>query len=397
MDNHFDVVIIGGGASGLFCASLLGKKNIKTLVLEKNKSLGRKILISGGGRCNFTNKNITFSNFQSLNNHFFKSALSRYTSQDFIDLVDQHKIKWFEKEDGQLFCETSAKDIIAMLLKEINSNNSVEILTSQNIKSVGKKDHFVIQTLNEEYTTENLIMASGGLSIPTIGASDFGYQVAKKFNLKLVETSPALVPYVNDQTVFDTSDLSGVSLPVQTTVNRVSHKGSLLFTHKGLSGPVILTNSLYYGAGDTITIDFLPEEDVEHLIATEKKRSGKRKLETILKGKLPERFLKKWVEAYGSDKEIANLKSKEIQKFTDSLKSWKIVPKSTEGYRKAEVTKGGVSTSELSSKTMESKKIDNLYFIGEVVDVTGELGGYNFQWAWASAFVAAEAIINHES
>lgn len=387
----YDYIIIGAGAAGLMACSLLANKGAKVLLLEQNKSVGRKILISGGGKCNFTNTDATAINYKSENKHFAKSPMARYSPWDFIDLVQKHDIQYYEKKLGQLFCESSAKEIVDMLLKECKQSGKASIKTSVKVVDVEKNnDIFSILTNNgDSFEGKNVVVASGGLSIPSLGANDFGYKVGKKFGHKLIETRPALVPFtLHDE---ELAELSGVSIDVIVSNGRASFEEDILFTHKGLSGPGILQISLHWLPGEEITINFLPKIDLESEFIKIKNKSGSVMASSFLRKHLPDRFVKKWCALYLQDetKYIANLTKEELTSFCQKINAWKVIPKGTEGYRKAEVTIGGVSTDQISSKSMESQNEKGLYFIGEVVDVTGWLGGYNFQWAWASAHALA--------
>lgn len=393
MSELFDVVVIGAGAAGLMCASECGQSGLRTALLEQNKQVGRKILISGGGRCNFTNKNTTSEQLASKNTHFSKSALSQYAPYDFIELIKKYEIPYFEKHRGQLFCEKSAKDVVAMLLKECESGN-VDLRLQSVVEDIDKLDDvFEIKTTRGVFRARHVVVSTGGLSIPTLGANGVGYQWAKKWGHRLIETSPALVPLLLDEAEDQNlSELSGVSLPVKISVPEISFEEDLLFTHKGISGPAVLQISLYWKPKEVMTIDFLPTVDLNKLMLN---LAPKAYLENELKKYLPTRFVEKWVKLHGREKTyLAEWSKKERLALAEALKNWRIIPKGTEGYRKAEVTRGGVSTDRLSSKTMESQLTPGLYFIGEVVDVTGWLGGYNFQWAWASAFACAQGIIS---
>lgn len=391
MEESFDVIVIGAGAAGLMAAAQLASRGNKTLLLEHNRQVGRKILISGGGRCNFTNRTVLPSDFHSDNLHFAKSALSRYTPEDFIDLVESYKIPYYEKKLGQLFCETSAKEIVDMLLSECKKYGA-EIRLGQKILSVDKTENqFLLKDFKQSFFCSNLVIATGGLPLESLGASDFGYKIAKQFGLKTTVTQPALVPFVLFE---DFSILSGVSLPVVITVNDRLVADDLLFTHKGLSGPAILKASLFWNPSDSLQINFVPGIDLQELLKKTRLQRPKVGLENYLKEFVPSRLIEKFRERYSwPSKILADLSFDEIEQVAAQLTSFKVTPKDTEGYRKAEVTKGGVCTSELSSKTLEARKVAGLYFIGEVVDVTGLLGGYNFQWAWASAHAVAEAIL----
>lgn len=385
-----DVLIIGAGAAGLMCAIEAGKRGRKVLVIEHAEKIGKKILISGGGRCNFTNTNTKPENFISSNPHFCKSALSRYTPQDFISLVDKHKIKYHEKKLGQLFCDDSSREIVAMLQKECD-DAGVEILVDCKVNEIKKSNEFSIQTNLGKFTCESLVIATGGVSIPKMGATDFGYRVAKQFDLKLTEIKPGLVQFtLNKNELAIWNELSGVSINSIVSLNENSFRENILFTHKGLSGPAILQVSSYWNIGDEISINLLLDNDIEELIINYSER--KIELNNFLSKYLPSRFVKKWCDVYFKSKPINQINSQEIKYVKEIIHSWKLIPSGTEGFTKAEVTVGGIDTDELSSKTMESKKVKGLYFIGEAVDVTGWLGGYNFQWAWASGYAAGEYV-----
>jgi predicted Rossmann fold flavoprotein len=384
---RYDVIIIGAGAAGLMCAIVAGKRGRKVLIIEHAEKIGKKILISGGGRCNFTNIDAKPENFISENLHFSKSALARYTPQDFLSLVEKHNIKYHEKKLGQLFCNTSAKEIIAMLQKECD-DAGVEIKVNCTVTGIIKNEKFTIKTNIGDFEPESVVIASGGISIPQMGATDFGYKIAKQFGLNLTKILPGLVPFVIKNNPF--AELSGVSVDSVVSCNGTSFRENILFTHKGLSGPAILQISSYWNDGNEISINLLPDKNITQLI--EDSKASKIELLNLLSQHLPKRFAEKWCELYFKSKLINRLSEKDIKLISDKLHSFKIIPDGTEGFGKAEVTKGGIDTGELSSKTMESKKVKGLYFIGEVVDVTGWLGGYNFQWAWASAYAAGQFV-----
>ncbi len=395
MNKDYDVIIIGGGAAGLMAASVCGKRGKKTLLLEANKNLGKKILISGGGRCNFTNLFATHENFLSQNPHFFKSALKRYSPYDFLDLIESYGIEYVEKAQGQLFCKNSARDIVNMLESECRKYE-VEILLNSSAQNIYKRDDFFeVRTSGEEFNSKSLIIATGGLPIAQIGGNDFGLKLAKSFGMSTTSVEPALVPYkLSESLLKKTSLLSGVSLPVRISNSKISFDEDLLFTHRGLSGPAILQISLYWNSGESVNINFLPSIDLDDLLSY-KRSHPKRSIDTFLKGQLPKKFVEFWCvkESLSLTDKLADYSNDSLGAILDKLKNFEITPVGTEGYRKAEVMRGGVSTEELSSKTMESKTVSNLYFIGEVVDVTGQLGGYNFQWAWASAHAAGLSVI----
>lgn len=384
----FDAIIIGAGAAGLFCAAQAGKRGRKVLVLEHNSQVGRKILISGGGRCNFTNINTKAENFISANPHFCKSALTRYTPQDFVELVKKHRIEFYEKKLGQLFCRESSRQIVEMLLKEC-SLGKVKILNDCSIKVVRKDNFFELETTQGNFSCESLVIATGGLSFPKIGATDFGYKIARQFGLKIVPTSPSLVPLVfAGEKSF--SRLAGVSIDANISTNKTDFRENILFTHKGLSGPAVLQISNYWQREKQISIDLLPDFDAAELF--EKNTQSKQTVENFLSKFLPNRFAEIFAAELFSDKPLNQLSRKEREKIVETLNNWQVLFKETEGYHKAEVTRGGIDTNAISSQTMETKQVKGLYFIGEVVDVTGWLGGYNFQWAWASGFAAGNSI-----
>ncbi len=391
---QFDTIIIGAGAAGLMCAIEAGKRGRKVLVLEYAEKIGKKILISGGGRCNFTNLHVIPDNFISNNPHFCKSALARYTPNDFIALVEKHGIKYHEKKLGQLFCSGSAKEIVQLLQTECE-DAGIEIKVNCAIGKIeqvndlkSSETAFRVTSNIGEFTSESLVIATGGISIPQMGATDFGYKTAKQFGIKLTKTVPGLVPFILNEKSY--SELSGLSIDSVVTCNGTKFRENILFTHKGLSGPAILQISNYWNEGDEISIDLLPEIDLLSLI--DKSITNKTELVNVLANIYPKRFTEKWCELNITSKPVNRLSEKEIEKIIELLHNWILIPKGTEGFGKAEVTKGGVDTGELSSKTMESKKVSGLYFIGEVVDVTGWLGGYNFQWAWASGYAAGQVI-----
>jgi predicted Rossmann fold flavoprotein len=380
----FDVIIIGGGAAGLFCAIEAGKRGRKTLVIEHNSQVGRKILISGGGRCNFTNKEVSANNFISQNPHFCKSALARYTPQDFVELVKKHKIQYYEKKLGQLFCRESSRQIVEMLLAECEKAK-VEIRLNCSVKNIAKDDFFSIETNQGIFECESLVIATGGLSFPKIGATDFGYKIARQFGLKIVETRPSLVPLIFAKENF--SKLAGISIDSIIKSGKREFRENILFTHRGLSGPAILQISNYWQKEKPISIDLLPNENALEIL--EKNQNGKQNLDNFLSKFLPNRFAEIFVK---NNKPLNQISKKELAQIAEKINNWQVLFNETEGYHKAEVTLGGVSTDELSSQTMESKKVKGLYFIGEVMDVTGWLGGYNFQWAWSSGFVCGQNV-----
>jgi predicted Rossmann fold flavoprotein len=375
-----DIVVIGAGAAGLMCASTIGREK-KVHVIEHNKTPGKKILISGGGRCNFTNIHSSFDDFVSNNPHFFKSALSSYSPYDFIDLIEKYKIPYFEKKLGQLFCKNSAKEVLAALLNECKEAEVKFLYGQKDLKIRDMDNYFLIQNEKVYLTTKKLVIATGGLSIPTIGATDLGYRVAKKFGHKIIPTRPALVPFKDDNFI----GLSGISAIVEIKTNKFSVKEDILITHKGFSGPAILKASLHWNSGDKITINWMPALDLEKLIFGNK-RVG---IEKLLSEHLPNRLAAHFCEGMGSAMDTSK---KDIEALIKNITKFEFIPQGTEGYKKAEVTVGGVDTAKISSKTMESKLRPGLFFIGEVLDVTGQLGGHNFQWAWASGKAAGKVL-----
>lgn len=386
-----DVIIIGAGAAGLMCGIESGKRKRSTLILDHANKPGKKILMSGGGRCNFTNLNVTPDNFISQNKHFCKSALSRYTQWNFIALVDKYKVPYHEKTLGQLFCDNKAKDILNLLLQECEDND-VPIRLNTSIQAIEKKSahHYILQTTNGIYHCESLVIATGGLSIPTMGASPLGYQVAEQFGLKVWPTCAGLVPFtldVDDKNRY--SAFSGVSLNATVSNQRISFNEGLLFTHRGLSGPSILQISSYWRPGETVTIDLLPSHDIYHELEA---LSSHVELQTVLSQYIPKRLLITFLEAELLKTKVNSLTAPQLHHIQASLQQWSIKPCGTEGYRTAEVTLGGVDCDGVSSKTMESKDNPGLFFIGEVLDVTGWLGGYNFQWAWSSGWAAGQFV-----
>ena len=416
---HYDVIIIGAGASGLYCALTAGRRGRRVLVIDHANKAGKKILMSGGGRCNFTNYFVEPEHFIGANPHFCKSALSRYPSWEFIGMVEAHQIPYHEREHGQLFCDDSAQDILTMLLDEctavgvqIKLNTQInhvqttdhdkakrfELITS---KKLGKKDvASESQSSQTRYSCESLVVATGGLSIPTMGASGIGYELAQQFGHTLIATDASLVPFTfTDKTGELIRSLAGISLPVIASNERISFKLPVLFTHRGLSGPAMLQLSNYWHSGETISINLLPDVDVTDILLTRKKSHPRQLIRTVLAENTDNALPKKLLAALQTqlwddikDTELANIKDERLSELGATLNGWQLKPSGTEGYRTAEVTRGGVKTDEVSSKTMQSNLQDGLYFIGEVLDVTGWLGGYNFQWAWASGFVSGEVV-----
>jgi len=391
MSNFVDTIIIGGGAAGLFTAAFAAKNGKKVLILEHNKTCGKKIRISGGGRCNFTNIHTTHDNFLSENPHFCKSALKRYTPYDFIDLVERYKISYHEKTLGQLFCDKSSQQIIDMLVQEC-MNNGVQIHTEVQVVKVQKnEDFFSIVTSIGEYSSTNLVIATGGLSIPPLGATDFGYKVAKQFGHKIIPCVPALVPLVLDsQSEINFSQLSGISFDSIVSYEHQQFRESSLLTHKGVSGPAILQISSYIPKKSTITINILPqfgEEELVQLIT-----NSSQKIRSLLQQFLPQRFVQTILPELLQEVSGTSLSKSNVNELITILHHWNVDVVGNLGFAKAEVTKGGVSTKEISSKTMESTLVSGLFFVGEVMDVTGHLGGYNFQWAWSSGYACGTAL-----
>jgi predicted Rossmann fold flavoprotein len=389
---HYDVIVIGGGAAGLLCAIEAGKRGRGVLVIERNDRIGRKILISGGGRCNFTNLYATPEHFISENPDFCRSALASYTPDDVIALVEKHDIAYHEKKLGQLFCDGKAQQVVDMLAREC-ADAGVEILTDCEVWDVAAADTsgFSLDTDHEEFECDSLVLATGGRSIPKIGATDFSLRVAKQFGLGMTETRPGLVPltFAGEDIDFCAA-LSGVSFEAEVRTKRISFRENVLFTHRGVSGPAILQASSYWREGEPIDIDLLPGESAEELL--EAAREDTRALPVLLAEHMPRRFAQAWCNRYGSNQALDKLSEHQRRQIAQRLNAWQLFPSGTEGFDKAEVMVGGVDTRELSSKTMEARKTPGLYFIGECVDVTGWLGGYNFQWAWASGYAAGQAV-----
>ncbi len=379
--NTFDVVVLGGGAAGLMCAMRAGQRGRKVLLLDHAEKVGKKILISGGGRCNFTNLDARPEAFLSVNPHFCKSALARYTQHDFIELVNRHRIAWHEKTLGQLFCDGSARQIVAMLLDECAAVG-VDVRVAHKVTRVEKSDRFTVATDHGDFSAASVVLATGGLSIPKMGATGFAHEVARHFKLRVTDTRPALVPLT-----LPVPEISGVALDVEAGCGRARFREALLFTHRGLSGPAILQVSSYWKPGQEIVVDLLPDLDAASLLKERKRTRPKAELRTILAEILPQRL----AQSLATEGTMAGQRDRDLETLANRLKLWTFVPNGTEGYAKAEVTLGGIDTDGLSSKTMEAKKVPGLYAIGEAVDVTGWLGGYNFQWAWSSGWVAGEA------
>lgn len=390
MPQTYDVIVLGAGAAGLMCAARAGQRGKRVLVLERADKPGKKILISGGGRCNFTNIGAGPANYLSQNPHFAKSALARYTAQDFLDLVESYGIAWHEKTLGQLFCDGSAKQIVDMLLAEC-AKGDVDVRCGEEVASVRHAGGFEVATQTATFHASKLVIATGGPSIPKMGATGFAYELARQFGLKVVEPRAALVPLTlgGEQVLF--REISGVSAPITATAGKTRFSEAALFTHRGLSGPAILQASSYWRPGEPVIVDFLPDHGGDWLI--ERKRdTPSATIRSILREALPDRLADILAEKIGIDGDIGNAPDKALRKAQERLARWEFRPNGTEGFAKAEVTAGGIATTELSSKTLETKKIPGLYAIGEAVDVTGWLGGYNFQWAWASGVAAGDAL-----
>ena len=391
MQPDHDVIILGAGAAGLFCAATAAQRGQRVVVLERAPEPGRKILISGGGRCNFTNLDTAPERFVSANPHFAKSALSRYGPRDFLALVERYGIAWHEKTLGQLFCDGSARQIVAMLLAEC-AQASVEVRCDQQIGDVSHADGlFAVTAQGGTTTARALVIATGGPSIPKMGATGIAYDLARQFGLKVVEPRPALVPLTlgGDDVLF--RELSGVSAEVVASAGKAAFREAALFTHRGLSGPAILQASSYWRPGDAVRIDFAPDHSGEWLIEA-KRIHPRATLRAVLRDTLPERLATTLAERVGMSGDLGNQSDKALRGAAAQLRAWEFRPNGSEGFAKAEVTLGGISTAELSSRTMEATKVPGLYAIGEAVDVTGWLGGYNFQWAWASAVAAGNAL-----
>ena len=384
----FDAMILGGGAAGLMCAIEAGRRGRRVAIIERSDRLGRKILISGGGRCNFTNLHCRPENFLSSNPHFAKSSLARYTPADFIALVEKHHIPYHEKTLGQLFCDRSARDILAMLEEECRAAH-VSIILDANIREVMRTDTFTVRTDKEKFCAPSLVVATGGLSIPKAGATAFGYDLAREFGLKIREPQPGLVPFVLDpEDCSRFCDLAGVSADAIVSCNGESFREKILVTHRGLSGPAILQISSYWKKPDPIVIDLLPSTKLTAVFRDQKTPRTLATLRAELRKLLPARFADRWLDLHAP----TAWTNTALADFETQLHSWRIRPAGTEGFEKAEVTVGGVDTDELSAKTMECRKVPGLFFIGEVVDVTGHLGGFNFQWAWTSGAAAGRAL-----
>ena len=388
---QYDAIILGAGGAGLMCAAVAGQRGRRVLLIDHANEPGKKILISGGGRCNFTNIHTAADRYLSANKHFAKSALSRYSAQDFIALVNRHGIAWHEKTLGQLFCDGSAKQIVAMLLDEC-PDDAVTLSLGHSITNISHRDaQYHVEYGGKSASAPSLVIATGGPSIPKMGATGFAYDIARQFGLKVVEPRPALVPLTlgGEETLF--RSLSGVSAPVIASCGKTAFREAALFTHKGLSGPAILQISSYWRHGEPVSINFLPDAKPDWL--TELKREQPRQsLGKAMNERLPTRLAETLLERIMLTGDLGNMSDRKLEEVARKLSGWRFMPNGTEGYAKAEVTAGGISTAELSSKNMEARQMPGLYAIGEAVDVTGWLGGYNFQWAWASGWAAAQTL-----
>ena len=394
MNRNFDVVVIGAGAAGLMCAIEAGKRNKKVLIIEHSSKIAEKIRISGGGRCNFTNLYSNSENFLSNNKHFCKSAFSKYTQNDFIDLVKKHKIKFHEKKFGQLFCDHSAKDIIEMLITECEIQK-VEISLNTEIKSVIREENlYILETENKgKFICSSLVIATGGLSIPKIGASDYGYKIANQFNLKVTNLYPALVPLTFKDDILEfCKSLAGVSIEASVKINKTIFNEGLIFTHRGISGPSILQISSYWKPDRSIEVNLLPLNSMDKTLKERRVKTPKQNISNVLSDFLPNKLAMAITSLLNTNQKIGEASNSTLNKISNFINKLNVLPTGTEGYRTAEVTLGGIDTNEINSATMECKKYSGLYFIGEVVDVTGHLGGHNFQWAWSSGYVAGQNV-----
>ena len=389
--SEYDVIIVGAGAAGLMCAAEAYKRGLRVLTLDQAEKVAQKIRISGGGRANFTNLYASPANFLSDNPRFCISALKRYTQHDFIALVDRHRIDWEERDHGQLFCKGSAQQIIDLLLEEARG---IEVRTAASVTGISREeDRFVLRTGRGDLTAPSLVIATGGPSIPKIGSSTFAYDVARQFGLNVIEPRPGLVPLTWDADMWSRfKDLSGVSLDATVSLGKTSFTEALLFTHRGLSGPAILQISSYWRKGDTVTADLMPGTDLFALLRELRKNEPRRDIRTVLAWHLPNRLAQTFSDWTSSTGRLADTSDRNFRLLADRINRWQVTPLGTEGLRTAEVTVGGVDTKELSSQTMEARNVPGLYFIGEAVDVTGHLGGFNFQWAWSSGYACGQAV-----
>ena len=394
MNRNFEVIVIGAGAAGLMCAIEAGKRNKKVLIIEHSSKIAEKIRISGGGRCNFTNLYSNSENFLSNNKHFCKSAFSKYTQNDFIDLVKKHKIKFHEKKLGQLFCDNSAKDIIEMLITECEIQK-VEISLNTEIKSVIREENlYILETENKgKFICSSLVIATGGLSIPKIGASDYGYKIANQFNLKVTNLYPALVPLTFKDDILEfCKSLAGVSIEASVKINKTIFNEGLIFTHRGISGPSILQISSYWKPDRSIEVNLLPQNSMDKTLKERRIKTPKQYISNVLSDFLPNKLAIAITSLLNTNQKIGEASNRTLNKISNFINKLNVFSTGTEGYKTAEVTLGGIDTNEINSATMECKKYSGLYFIGEVVDVTGHLGGHNFQWAWSSGYVAGQNV-----
>ena len=393
MFDNYDVIVIGAGAAGLMCSIEAGKRKRSVCLIEHTSKIAEKIRISGGGRCNFTNLYSSDRNFISKNIHFSKSAFGKYDQNDFVGLVSKHNIEYYEKKLGQLFCKKSAREIIEMLISECK-NQDIKIKLETSVITISKeKDTYFVKTNKGNFSSKSLVVATGGLSIPKIGATDFGYRIAKQFNLNITNLFPALVPltFKNDTLEF-CKNLAGISINASVAIDKISFEEGLIFTHRGVSGPSILQISSYWEEGKPITINLLPSVNFYEILTNKRLNSAKTNISNILSEFLPKKLATAICDKLNINKKISETSNNDLHKLTNFVHNWSIVPDGTEGYKTAEVTIGGVNTNEISSSTMECKKHPGLFFIGEVLDVTGHLGGHNFQWAWSSGFVAGQHV-----
>ncbi|EJG0888032.1 TPA: NAD(P)/FAD-dependent oxidoreductase [Vibrio parahaemolyticus] len=392
-----DVIVIGAGAAGLMCASSAGQRGRSVLVLDHGKRPGRKILIAGGGRCNFTNYDVTAKNYLSQNPHFVKSALAQYTNWDFISMIYKHGIEFEERDHGQLFCvnEHDSKDIVKMLIDECDETGNVSYKYQCEVTKIERivDNYFVVETTNGIFKCKSLVVATGGLSMPRLGATPFGWKVAEQFGLGVIAPQPALVPFTLDGREKGLTELTGTALPVRISCNNHEFLEALLFTHRGISGPSVLQISSYWNQGDIVKVDWLPSLNILDLLEQAVINNPAQEIKTTLSKVLPRRLVEYFIElSVFENKPLRQLSRRDMESISAALHSWEIKPNGTEGYRTAEATTGGVDTDYLSSKTMEAKNVSGLYFVGECVDVTGHLGGFNFQWAWSSGWVAGQNV-----